>query len=98
MIEKEFQNIRVRSVHYRNQAVKTMKSLMNGIRHVMAYCSDKDFPLENIKIPRDCPDFELLADFYNEISAHKQLIFSKYFRCYYGFDDIFDDTYNQYFF
>lgn len=64
-------------MHYRNQAIKTLKVLPNGIKHEIAYCSDKDFPLENIKIPRDCPDFQLLSDFYNEISAHKQLIYSK---------------------
>lgn len=45
LIEKEFQNIRVRSVHYRNQAIKTLKVLPNGIKHEIAYCSDKDFPL-----------------------------------------------------
>ena len=51
-IEKEFNNRRVRQVHYRNQAVKILREYDNGIVKELAYCADKDFPLILVKIPK----------------------------------------------
>jgi len=45
-IEKEFIERRVRQVHYRKQALKIIKEYETGMLKVIAYCADKDFPVE----------------------------------------------------
>lgn len=69
-----------------------------GIIKEIAYCADKDFPVENFKIPKEFPHYEVLTQFFNQIGATKELLFSKYLPSYLGFDDVSDDHYNQYFF
>ena len=64
----------------------------------MAYCSDKDFPIECYKIPKCFEHYELLTQFFNQIGATKELLLSKYCPSYLGFDDMSDGEYNQYFF
>ena len=51
-LEREFVDRRVRSVHYRKQPVKVIQSFEGGMEKVLAYCCDKDFPLECYKIPK----------------------------------------------
>lgn len=65
---------------------------------VLAYCADKDFPVECYKIPRCFPHFEILNQFYSQIGACKQLLRSKYFQSYLGFDDMTNEDYLLYFF
>lgn len=57
-LEKEFQFKRVRQVHYRNKEIKVLKVYESGIIKELAYCADKDFPVENYKIPREFPHYE----------------------------------------
>lgn len=45
-VEKEFTDRRVRAIHYRKQAVKVLKEYDTGMRKVIAYCADHDFPVE----------------------------------------------------
>jgi len=80
----------VRSVHYRKQTVKVLKEYESGITKVVGYCSDKDFPVENFLIPKEFPHYEVLTQFFNQIGATKELLFSKYLPSYLGFDDISD--------
>lgn len=97
-LEKEFNSRRVRNVHYRKQAVKVLKIYETEIIKEIAYCADKDFAVENYKIPKEFPHFEDLTQFFNQIGATKELLFSKYLPSYLGFDDLSDEYYNQYFF
>ena len=98
-MEKEFAQRRVRGVHYRKQAIKVLKvDEQTGIIKEIAYCADKDFPVENYKIPKEFPHYEVLTQFFNQIGATKELLFSKYLPSYLGFDDLSEDRYNQYFF
>ena len=64
-LEKEFNARRVRGVHYRKQAIKVLKSYETGIIKEIAYCADKDFPVENYKIPKEFPHYEVLTQFFN---------------------------------
>jgi hypothetical protein len=98
VLEKEFNQRRVRSVHYRKQEVRVLKAYETGIVKVIAYCADKDFPVENYKIPKEFPHYEVLTQFFNQIGATKELLFSKYLPSYLGFDDMSDEHYNLYFF
>lgn len=45
-------------MHYRNQTKKILKQYDDGIVKELAYCADKDYPLEALKIPPDFPDFD----------------------------------------
>jgi hypothetical protein len=78
--------------------VKVLKTLEGGIIKEIAYCADKDFPVENYKIPKEFPHYEALTQFFNQIGATKELLFSKYLPSYLGFDDQSNEHYNQYFF
>jgi hypothetical protein len=51
----------VRNVHYRKQAVKVLKIYETEIIKEIAYCADKDFAVENYKIPKEFPHFEDLT-------------------------------------
>ena len=64
-IEKEFVDRRVRAVHFRKQAIKVLKEFDTGMLKVLAYCADKDFPVECYQVPRCFPHFEVLNKFYN---------------------------------
>jgi hypothetical protein len=55
----------VRSVHYRKQAIKVLKEYETGIIKEIAYCADKDFAVENYKIPKEFPHYEVLTQFFN---------------------------------
>ena len=97
-IEKQWYSQRVRHVQYRNRAIKVIKTLSSGVIRQIGFCADKDFPLEVLKVPHALTDYEYLQSLSQQISASKQLIFSKYFASYYGFDDLSDPDYNLYFF
>ena len=64
-LEKTFNERRVRNVHYRKQAIKVLKVYDTGIIKEIAYCADKDFPVENYKIPKEFPHYEVLTQFFN---------------------------------
>ena len=97
-IEKEFNDRKVRAVHYRKQAVKVIKEYDTGMMKVIAYCADHDFPVECYQIPRCFPHYNVLNQFYNQVGASKQLLKSKYFPSYLGFDDLSNEENNLYFF
>ena len=97
-IEKEYMDRRVRAVHYRKQAVRVIKEFDTGMKKVIAYCADHDFPVECYQIPHCFPHYEVLNQFMSQIGASKQLLRSKYFPSYLGFDDASMEGYNQYFF
>jgi len=42
-----------------------LKVYETGIIKEIAYCADKDFPVENYKIPKEFPHFEELTQFFN---------------------------------
>lgn len=64
---------------------------------VIGYDQDKDSPMEVIKIPKVFPDIDKLNIILNTFDAHKELIFSKYFVRYLGFNTTDDPDYNLYF-
>ena len=63
-----------------------------------AYCCDTGTSVECYKIPKVFMHFEILTQFFNQVGATKELLFSKYLPSYLGFDDQTDPEFNQYFF
>ena len=97
-IEKNFHEMRVRAVQYRNRAVRVLKAYDNGAVVQLGFDAEKDTPVEVWKIPHDFDDFEFYTQFLHTISAQHQLILSKNFSNYLGFDDLTDPEYSLYFF
>jgi hypothetical protein len=64
----------------------------------LAYCCDTGTAVECYKVPKVFMHFEILTQFFNQIGATKELLFSKYLPSYLGFDDQSDPDFNQYFF
>ena len=64
-LEREFNNRRVRNVHYRKQPVKVIKEYSTGMVKVLAFCADKDTPVECYRVPRCFPHFKELTQFFN---------------------------------
>lgn len=89
--------MRVRDIHYRNQPIKVLAKYDFGLMRVVGYDTDKDQPLEVIKLPKVFPDIEKLNMILNTFDAYKEMIFSKYFVKYLGFNTISDPDYNLYF-
>lgn len=85
-------------VHYRNQPIKVLAALGNGVSKELAYDTNKDYPLDCFKVPRVIEDFEFMETFAYTMCALKQLQMSKYFVKFLGFDDLSDPNYNLYFF
>ena len=79
MIEKEFHRQRVRDVHYRNQLVKILKSNKNGSIIELGYCSDRDCPIEIVKIPETFT-FQKIQKYFYTMNGLKDLTLSKYFQ------------------
>lgn len=96
-IEKQFLEMRVRGIHYRNQPIKILAKYDFGLMRVVGYDQDKDQPLEVLKLPKVFPDTEKLNMILNTFDAYKELVFSKYFIKYLGFNTITDPDYNLYF-
>jgi len=87
----------VRGIHFRNQPIRVLKRYKDNISRVIGYDMDKDFPLEIWQIPKVYQNIEKLGNLLNTFDAYKQLIFSKYFINYLGFDTVNDPDYNLYF-
>ena len=97
-MEREFNSRRVRNVHYRKQPIKVLKKYPTGMVKQFAYCCDTGTSVECYKIPKVFMHFEILTQFFNQVGATKELLFSKYLPSYLGFDDQTDPEFNQYFF
>jgi hypothetical protein len=96
-IEKQFMATRVRGIHYRNQPVKVLAKYEFGLIRVVGYDQDKDQPVEVVKLPKVFPDNDKLNMILNTFDAYKELIFSKYFIKYLGFNTVADPDFNHYY-
>ena len=93
-LEREFNERKVTRVHYRKKAIKVLKFYESGIIKQLAFCSDNDNEVECYKIPKVFEHYEILTQFFNQIGATKELLLSKYFPSYLGFDDMTDGDFN----
>ena len=60
-LEREFNNRRVRTVHYRKLPVKILREYDSGMVKVLAFCADRDTPVECYRVPRCFPHFKELT-------------------------------------
>ena len=53
------------SIIFLYNAIKILKEYEGGMLKVLAWCADKDFPVECYQIPRDFENFVVLNQFFN---------------------------------
>lgn len=83
-IRFEFEIVRVKKYHDKSNIVTKAK---NGIVSHVAMCSDRNIPIKCTKIPKTLYDREVLETFYFKCEALKELLLSKYYEKFLGFDD-----------
>jgi len=96
-IEYEYEIIRTKKVYYGNER-KLFKKIKNQIIVEKMTCADRDISIETWKIPNNFFDNEILSKFYYKCEASRELLLSKYFQKFAGFDDLSFDDNQLYFF
>ena len=99
-IQEEYEIIRVKGFHpkenvspHENRA-KTFKK----ISHEEALCADRNIPIWVYKIPTCYYDKNILEAFYFQCEATRELLLSKYFQKFLGFDEVSSDEFQFYFY
>jgi len=96
-IEYESNIIKVTRIHYnidRSVKIKKFKQILIE----KAYCTERRMPIESWKIPNEFYDKDTLEKFYNKCKASNELVLSKHFQKFLGYDEINDDEHQIYFF
>ena len=99
-IQEEYEIIRVKSFHPKENLrlpenrVKTYKI----ISHEEALCADRNIPIWVYKIPTCYYDKNILEAFYFQCEATRELLLSKYFQKFLGFDEVSSDEFQFYFY
>lgn len=97
-------------IEYEYNIIKTKKVYLDTVNTVgkprMFYkfeidkytCSDRDIPIETWKIPANYYSKDILNLFYYKCEGLRELLLSKYFQKFTGFDDISSNDFHYYFF
>lgn len=96
-IEYESNLIKVHRIHYnvdRSAVYKKYKKIVIE----KAYCQERNMPIESWKIPNTFYDKDTLSKFYNKCQASQELVLSKYFQKFLGYDDLTDEDHQVYYF
>ena len=99
-IQEEYEIIRVKSFHPKENVspqenrAKTFKK----ISHEEALCADRNIPIWVYKIPTCYYDKNILEAFYFQCEATRELLLSKYFQKFLGFDEVSSDEFQFYFY
>ncbi|CAD8127058.1 unnamed protein product [Paramecium sonneborni] len=94
-IDREYAKIRVKSVQYRNQAIKILKQ--GQIKVQVGYDHMNDSPVEVWLIPKCMWRQQEQCELLNTFEAHHELILSQFFPKYLGQDLLSDDHNFQHF-
>lgn len=98
-IEYEFEIIKTRKVIQPNKQIKqSMKLKSSKVIIEILSCADKDIPIEVYKVPFNFYDEKTIESIYNMSDALKELLLSKYFKKFLGYDDFTSNDYHVYFF
>jgi hypothetical protein len=95
-IEYEFELIRVKQVTYSIERTKLKKP--NKIAIEKAICADRDIPVQVVRVPNNFYNQEIIANIIYKCESYRELLLSKYFAKFTGFDDISSDDFQYYYF
>ena len=99
-IQEEYEIIRVKGFHPKENVspqenrAKTFKK----ISHEEALCADRNIPIWVYKIPTCYYDKNILEAFYFQCEATRELLLSKNFQKFLGFDEVSSDEFQFYFY
>jgi hypothetical protein len=96
-IEYEYEIIRTKRIHFNTDPSRVIKKIKK-IQIEKARCADRDIPIQTWKVPNNFFDRELLTGFFYKCEALRELLLSKYFQKFAGFDDLSFDDFQLYFF
>ena len=96
-INYEYEIIRVKKFHYKNENISSDR-IGNKIICEDAYCSDRNILIKCYKIPNIYYDKNVLESFYYQCESGRELLLSKYFVKFLGFDDITNEEFQFYFY
>ena len=99
----EYELIRVRKFHIKGnfnmpENIELKKKQLKEITSEEVICSERNISILCYKIPNSYYDKEKLENFFFKCEAGRELILSKYFQKFLGFDDISNDEFQYYFF
>ena len=99
-IQDEYEIIRVKGFHPKENArlpenrIKTFKK----ITREEGLCADRNIPIWVYKIPTNYYDKNILEAFYFQCEAIRELLLSKYFQKFLGYDEISSNEFQFYFY
>jgi len=96
-IDYEFEIIRTRSIQMNSDKTRLIKKLKK-VKIERVFCADRDIPILCWKVPSNFYDKEIMNKMYFKCEALRELILSKHFQKYTGFDDVSSDEFYYYFF
>jgi len=105
----DYQKINKQKIDYESNLLKVTRIHYNVDRSVVfkkykkiviekAYCQERNTPIESWKIPNNFFDKETLAKFYNKCEASQQLVLSRHFQKFLGYDDLNNEDHQLYYF
>ncbi len=105
----QYQNLNKHKIEFESNLIKVTRIHYNVDRSVIfkkykkiviekAYCQDRNIPIESWKIPNNFYDQETLSKFYNKCEASKELVLSRHFQKFIGYDDLNEDEHQLYYF
>jgi hypothetical protein len=103
-IEYEYEIIRTRKVHFidhnnnNTSLLQLVSKKSKKIYQLKAYCADRDIPIQTFIIPQVYFESKDLHNFFCKCEALRELLLSKHFPKFTGFDDLSDDDFSLYFF
>lgn len=97
-IEYEYEIIKTKKVHF-DKINKVYKPRMfHKIAIENTNCSDRGIPIETWRIPFNYFDTKVISRFFYKCEAHRELLLSKHFQKFTGYDDFSSDESHVYFF
>ena len=99
----EYELIRVKKFHIKGnlnmpENLESKQKQLKEITCEEVLCSERNISILCYKIPNSYYDKEILENFFFQCEAGRELILSKYFQKFLGFDDISNDEFQYYFY
>ena len=99
-IQEEYELIRVKGFNPKEnmRLPENRKKTFKKISKEEALCADRNIPIWVYKVPTTYYNKEILEAFYFQCEATRELLLSKYFQKFIGFDEVSDYEFQYYFY
>ena len=99
-IQEEYEIIRVKGFNSKEniRLPENRIKIFKKITKEEARCADRNIPIWVYKVPNTYYDKNILEAFYFQCEATRELLLSKYFQKFIGFDDISSNEFQYYFY